>query len=93
MKLLTAGSLKINELTELLKASYLEQPPKNIYNYELDEKLSDLYVKVYVDMNKKKIVIAYRGTKGTQDWSNNMIYSMNSNAYKLTPRFKSAKKM
>jgi hypothetical protein len=56
MKLLTAGSLKINELTELLKASYLEQPPKNIYNYELDEKLSDLYVKVYVDMNKKKLL-------------------------------------
>ena len=48
---LTGGSLKINELMELLKASYLEQPPKTIYGFTLDEKLSNLYGKVYVDMN------------------------------------------
>ena len=59
---LTGGSLKINELMEILKASYLENPPKTIYNYTLDQSLSNLYGKVYVDMNKKKIVVAYRGT-------------------------------
>ena len=51
---LTGGSLKVGELMELLKASYLEQPNKTIYGFTLDEKLSNLYGKVYVDMNKKK---------------------------------------
>jgi hypothetical protein len=89
---LTGGSLKINELMEILKASYLESPPKTIYNYTLDEKLSNLYGKVYVDTNKKKVVIAFRGTKETSDWANNLIYA-SSSAYKLTPRYKTAKKM
>ena len=43
---LTGGSLKINELLELLKASYEEHSDKNILTYELDEKLSNLYGKV-----------------------------------------------
>jgi len=89
---LTGGSLKVNELMELLKASYLEQPPKTIYGFTLDEKLSNLYGKVYVDMNKKKIVVAFRGTKETSDWANNLIYA-SSNAYKQTSRYKTAKKM
>ena len=88
----TGGSLKVDELMELLKASYLEQPNKTIYGFTVDEKLSNLYGKVYVDMNKKKVAIVFRGTKETSDWANNLIYA-SSSAYKLTPRYKTAKKM
>ena len=59
------------------------------------KKLSNLYGKVYVDNNKKKVVIAFRGTgqenMGT-DWLNNLVYA-SSNTYKLTPRFKTAQKL
>ena len=92
---LTGGSLKINELMMLLKASYEEQPDKNILTYELDEKLSNLYGKVYVDNINKKVVLAHRGTGSENmgsDWVNNIIYA-SSSAYKLTSRFKIAKKM
>jgi predicted lipase len=89
---LTGGSLKVNELMEILKASYLENPDKTIYGFTLDEKLSNLYGKVYVDIKKKKAVIVYRGTKETSDWLNNIVYA-SSNAYKQTSRYKTAKKM
>ena len=75
---LTGGSLKVNELMELLKASYLENSPKTIYGFTLDEKLSNLYGKVYVDMNKKKVAIIFRGTGKENygsDWVNNLIYA------------------
>ena len=89
---LSGGSLKVNKLMELLKASYLKNSPKTIYGFTLDEKLSNLYGKVYVDMNKKKVAIIFRGTKETSDWANNLIYA-SSNAYKQTSRYKTAKKM
>jgi hypothetical protein len=92
---LTGGSLKVNELMLLLKASYEEHSDKNILTYELDEKLSNLYGKVYVDNINKKVVLAHRGTGSENmgsDWANNIIYA-SSSAYKLTPRFKIAKKM
>ena len=91
---LSGGSLKVNELMEILKASYLENPPKTIYNYTLDQSLSNLYGKVYVDMNKKKVVIVFRGTGKENygsDWVNNLIYA-SSSAYKQTQRYKTAKK-
>jgi hypothetical protein len=92
---LTGGSLKVGELMELLKASYVENSPKTINSFTLDEKLSNLYGKVYVDVNKKKVVIIYRGTGKENygsDWANNLIYA-SSSAYKLTGRYKTAKKM
>jgi hypothetical protein len=92
---LTGGSLKINEIMDLLKASYLESPPKIIYGFTLDEKLSNLYGKVYVNVKKKKVVIVYRGTGKENygsDWVNNLIYA-SSSSYKLTGRYKTAKKM
>jgi len=92
---LTGGSLRVNELMQLLKASYLKQPDKNIFGFTLDEKLSNLYGKVYVDMKKKKVVIVFRGTGNENygsDWLNNLIYA-SSSAYKQTERYKTAKKM
>ena len=62
----------------------------------LDEKLSNLYGKVYVNEALQKCVLAFRGTGmenlGT-DWLNNIVFALDSNAYKLTPRYKTAVKM
>ena len=88
------GSLKVNEIKEFLQASYEEQPEKYILGYVLDEDLSNLYGKVYVNEDSKKVVLSFRGTGmenlGT-DWINNLVYLANSTAYKLTPRFQTAK--
>ena len=62
----------------------------------LDEMLSNLYGKVYVNESLKKVVLAFRGTGmvnlGT-DWLNNIVLALESNAYKLTPRFKAGQKI
>ena len=43
------GSLKPQELNDFLQASYEENAPKTMDNYILDDKLSNLYGKVYVN--------------------------------------------
>jgi len=73
---LTGGSRKINELILLFKASYEEQSDKNILTYELDDTISNLYGKIYVDKKNKKVVIAHRGTGSENmgsDWVKNLI--------------------
>jgi len=40
--------------------------------------------KVNYLISKKKVIIVSRGTKELSDWSNNIIYGVNVNAYKLT---------
>jgi len=87
------GSLKVKELKAFLDASYQEDSPKEIMGYTLDEKLSGLYGKVYVNQGIKKVVLLHRGTVENIDWANNATYAVNSTAYKLTPRYKQAKKM
>ena len=93
---LKGGSLKPPEIKSFLQASYEEKAPPQINDYMLDEKLSNLYGKVYVNESLKKCVLAFRGTGmenlGT-DWLNNIVLALDSNAYKLTPRFKTAVKM
>lgn len=88
--------LNPQELKDFLQASYEKDAPLNIRGYVLDEKLSNLYGKTYVNDELKKIVLAFRGTGmenlGT-DWINNLIFASNSTAYKLTPRFQTALKM
>ena len=56
------GSLKPQEIKDFLEASYDKYSPNNINGYELDEKLSNLYGKVYVNHDLKKAVLAFRGT-------------------------------
>ena len=87
------GSLKVKELKAFLDASYQEDSPKEIMGYTLDEQLSGLYGKVYVNQGIKKVVLVHRGTVENIDWANNATYAINSAAYKLTPRYKQAKKM
>ena len=67
---LKGGSLKVKEIKAFLEASYEEDPPKEIFGYELDEELSFLYGKVYVNDKSKKVVVAHRGTVEAIDWAN-----------------------
>ena len=90
---LKGGSLKVKEIKAFLEASYEEDPPKEIFGYELDEELSFLYGKVYVNDKSKKVVVAHRGTVEAIDWANNAVYALDSNAYKLTPRYQQGLKM
>ena len=90
---LKGGSLRVNELKSFLEASYNPDAPKQLLGYTLDEKLSNLYGKVYFNNDLKKVVVAFRGTVENSDWLNNAVYATNSSAYKLTPRFKEGQKM
>ena len=56
------GSLNPQEVKNFLQASYEEDAPMNIDGYVLDEKLSNLYGKVYVNGDSKKVILAFRGT-------------------------------
>ena len=77
------------------QASYEEKAPKKLLGYVLDEALSNLYGKVYVNEDIQKVILSFRGT-GTDnlgsDWVNNLVFLANSTAYKLTPRFRTALK-
>ena len=90
---LKGGSLKVKEIKAFLEASYEEDAPKEIMGYKLDEKLSFLYGKVYVNHKSKKVVVVHRGTVENIDWANNALYALSSEAYKLTPRYQQGLKM
>ena len=87
------SGLVVAKIKDFLNASYDENPPAKIGEYMLDSELSNKYGKVYFSISKKKVVIVFRGTKELSDWSNNLIYGVNVNAYKLTSRYKTAKRM
>ena len=90
------SGLKVNEVKKILQSSYEVDAPKNLFGYVLDEELSNLYGKVYVNEENKKVVLSFRGTGMENlgsDWLNNLVYLANSTAYKLTPRFQTASKM
>jgi|AntRauMFilla1563_2_1112583.scaffolds.fasta_scaffold11604_3 hypothetical protein len=90
------SGLKVNEVKEFLQSSYEVDAPKNLFGYVLDEALSNLYGKVYVNEENKKVVLSFRGTGMENlgsDWLNNLVYLANSTAYRLTPRFQTALKM
>jgi len=93
---ISGNGLKINEVKEFLQSSYEVDAPKTLHGYILDEELSNLYGKVYVNEDIKTIVLTFRGTGMENlgsDWLNNLVYLANSTAYRLTPRFKTALKM
>jgi hypothetical protein len=90
------GSLRPQELKDFLQASYEKTAPKTIDNYLLDDKLSNLYGKVYVNHDLKKVVLAFRGTGSEalgSDWINNLIFLVSDPGYKLAPRYQTAFKM
>jgi len=87
------SGLVVAKIKDFLNASCDETPPEKIGEYMLDSELSNKYGKVYYSISKRKVVIVFRGTKELSDWSNNLIYGINVNAYKLTSRYKTAKRM
>ena len=64
--------LRPNEIKNFLQASYEVKAPLNIGNYVLDEELSNLYGKVYVNENLKKIILSFRGT-GSENLGSNWV--------------------
>ena len=87
------SGLVVAKIKDFLNASYEENPPDKIGEYQIDTELSNKYGKVYYSISKKKVIIVFRWTKELSDWSNNLIYGINVNAYKLTSRYKTAKRM
>lgn len=90
------NGLTPSEIKDFLQSSYEVNAPKQINDYILDEELSNLYGKVYVNENLKKVILAFRGTGSENygtDWINNLVFVANSTSYKLTPRFRTAVKM
>ena len=89
------GSLKPQEIKDFLQASYEKFAPKMIDDYVQDEALSNLYGKVYVNQDLKKVVLALRGTGmenlGT-DWINNLVFLVSDPGYKLTPIYQTSLK-
>ena len=53
--------MKDNEIKNFIQSSYLEEAPKNLLGYVLDENLSNLYGKVYVNEDLKKVILSFRG--------------------------------
>jgi hypothetical protein len=85
------GGLKVAQIKDFLNASYAENPPNQLGEYQLDIELTNLYVKVYFSISNRKVIIIHRGTKEASDWLNNLTYGLNSNAYNFTTRFKISK--
>ena len=82
--------LRPQEIKNFLEASYEVIAPLNIDDYVLDDKLSNLYGKVYVNEDIKKVILSFRGTGMENlgsDWVNNLVFHANSSAYRLTPRY------
>jgi hypothetical protein len=96
INIISGNGLSVHEIKIFIQSSYIESPPQNLLGYILDNELSNLYGKVYVNEDIKKIKLSFRGT-GTENlgthWINNLVYLANSSGYKLTQRFQTALKM
>jgi hypothetical protein len=84
------GSIPVAEIKQFLEASYMDIPPEQIGIFLLDKQLSNRTVKVYFNRDIRKLIIIFRGTKEPLDWSNNLIYAMNTTLYNFTNRFRTA---
>jgi hypothetical protein len=81
-------SIRVDDLEQILDASYKKDRPHNIDGYTLDTEISTPTVAVYAKDHKAKIAI--RGTEGTlKDWLNNAQYAVGN--YEKTSRYAEAK--
>jgi hypothetical protein len=75
----------------LLEASY--SGIEEVEGFSIDKSISSKTSKVYVHPSGQ-VVVAHKGTSGVLDWGNNISYALlGDTGYKLTPRFKEAKKV
>ena len=65
------GGLKVAQITDFLNASYAENPPNQLGEYQLDLDLTNLFVKVYFSISNKKVIVIHRGTKEASNSLNN----------------------
>tara|TARA_R110000796_G_scaffold121155_1_gene235294 strand:+ start:1704 stop:2783 length:1080 start_codon:yes stop_codon:yes gene_type:complete len=82
--------LKANTFRALLESSYAGG---DAAGFTMDKELSTKSSKVYTHPSGQ-VVVAHRGTAGVLDWGNNAFYAIGGDfAYKLTSRYKEAKKV
>lgn len=82
--------LKSSTFKQLLESSY---QGGDAAGFSMDRELSTKTSKVYTHPSGQ-VVVAHRGTSGVLDWGNNFAYGVGGElAYKLTSRYKEAKKV
>jgi hypothetical protein len=82
--------LKADTFRQLLESSY---EGGDAAGFTMDRQLSTKTSKVYTHPSGQ-VVVAHRGTSGVLDWGNNAFYALGGDfAYKLTPRYREAKKV
>ena len=92
LKKMKGGEIRADYLKLFFSAAY--KPVDKIGDYILDKDLSTDIAVVYYDKKKDHAVVSIRGTDGLRDHLNNAIFAVGGViAYKLTKRFKDAKKV
>ena len=87
------GRIAAPEFKSLIDASY-DPKQTQVGDYILDKQLSTGTSKVYHNPATGQVVVAHKGTEGITDWGNNAVYALGGkSAYKMTPRYKEAKKV
>ena len=83
--------IKADELRNLLEASYTGTPSLG-GDWQIDRRLSSANSKTFRKRSTGQVVVAHKGTQGTTDWGNNLVYALTGEAgYKKTNRYKEAK--
>ncbi len=85
------GALKASDLRKLLASSYSGAP---VDNWQMERDMSTNNSKVYRNPSTGQVVVAHKGTQGTTDWGNNLIYALTGEmGYRQTARFKEAQRV
>ena len=83
------GKVSSSELKQFIQASYADEPPAKIGDYQLATRNKGGVVYHNPLTNESKVV--HMGTKGAADWANNLAYA--TGLYKYTNRYKQGKKL
>ena len=90
-KKIVGKGLKAETFQKLLEASYSGMD--EVEGFILDKKNSTKTSKIYVHPSGQ-VVVAHKGTSGVLDWGNNAVYGLTGDVgYKLTGRYREAKKV
>jgi len=91
---LIGGKLSVENIQALLKASYQANAPDDVNGFRLDPELSNADVKTYYNPSTGQAVVSHKGTQGTADWGNNLVFGVGGEkAYKLTPRYQNSERI
>lgn len=78
---LKGGKMSIESLRKFLDATFDKSPPQIIKGYNLDNALSNEFVKVYYNPSNKRAIVAHRGTYSLDDaWTDaKMVFGFKNN--------------